>query len=75
MTIKSKVKGWLYDTCATVHVSYDKATFKNYSEVNDVQEVSMGNEVRSRVVGKGPVELNFTSGKRVTLVNVLHVPT
>lgn len=34
----------------------------------------MGNEVRSRVVRTGSVELNFTSGKKVTLVNVLHVP-
>ncbi|KAI5416366.1 hypothetical protein KIW84_041435 [Lathyrus oleraceus] len=34
----------------------------------------MGNEVRSKVVGTGSVELNFTSGKKVTLVNVLDVP-
>lgn len=24
MTIKYKVQGWWYDTCITVHVSYDK---------------------------------------------------
>lgn len=34
----------------------------------------MGNEVHSRVVGTGSFELNFTSGKKVTLVNVLHIP-
>ncbi|KAI5406023.1 hypothetical protein KIW84_052687 [Lathyrus oleraceus] len=56
------------------HVSYDKTTFKTYTEVNDGQEVQMGNEVRAKVVGTGSVELNFTSGKKVTLVNVLHVP-
>ena len=57
-----------------MHVSYDKTAFKTYIEVNDGQEVQMGNEVRSKVVGTGSVELNFTSGKKVTLVNVLHVP-
>jgi hypothetical protein len=30
MAIKGKVQGWRYDTCATVHVSYDKAAFKTY---------------------------------------------
>ena len=34
----------------------------------------MGNEVRWKVVGKGTVELVFTSGKKVILTNVLHVP-
>jgi hypothetical protein len=34
----------------------------------------MGNEVRSKDVGTGSVELSFTSGKKVTFVNVLHVP-
>lgn len=28
MAIKGKVQGWWYDTCATVYVSYDRATFK-----------------------------------------------
>jgi hypothetical protein len=35
MAIKGKVQGWWYDTCATVHVSYDKAAFKTYYEAND----------------------------------------
>ena len=33
----------------------------------------MGNEGRSKVLGKGNMELAFTSGKKVTLTNVLHV--
>ena len=70
MAVKGKVQGWWYDTCATVHVAYDRAAFKTYSEVNDGQAVQMGNEHRSQVVGIGNVDLNFTSGKTVTLANV-----
>ena len=72
--IQGKVPGWWYDTAATVHVSYDRSAFKTYEDVTDGQEVQMGNEVRSKVVGKGTVELVFTSGKKVILTNVLHVP-
>ncbi|URE42102.1 Retrotransposon protein [Musa troglodytarum] len=71
--IFGKIFGWWYDTCATVHVCYDKTLFKTYREVTDGQEIQMGNEVRSKVIGKGNVELIFTSGKKVTLTNVLHV--
>jgi len=74
MAVNGKVQGWWYDTCATVHVTYDRAAFKTYSEVNDGQAVQMGNEHRSQVVGIGNVDLNFTSGKTVTLTNVLYVP-
>ena len=33
----------------------------------------MGNEGRSKVLGKGTIEVVFTSGKNITLVNVLYV--
>lgn len=72
MEIKGKVQGWRYDTCATVHVSYDKTTFKTYYEVIDGQDVQMGNEGRSVVVVMGTVELKFIYGNKVNLINVLH---
>ena len=34
----------------------------------------MENEGKSNVLGKGNVELIFTSGKKVILISVLHVP-
>lgn len=34
----------------------------------------MGNENRSKVHVKGSIELSFISGKKIMLVNVLHVP-
>ncbi|XP_073059693.1 uncharacterized protein [Primulina eburnea] len=35
--VQGKVLGWWYDTCATVHVAYDKSLFKNYQEIEDGQ--------------------------------------
>ena len=34
----------------------------------------MGNHNAAKVVGKGSVELKFTSGEKLTLLNVFHVP-
>ncbi|XP_022883482.1 uncharacterized protein LOC111400299 [Olea europaea var. sylvestris] len=69
-----KVSGWWYDTCAIVHVSYDKTVLKTYHEMDGDQEIQMGNEIRPKVIGKGNVDIIFTSEKFVTLTNVLHVP-
>ncbi|RVW62744.1 Retrovirus-related Pol polyprotein from transposon TNT 1-94 [Vitis vinifera] len=72
--VQGKVQGWWYDTCATVHVTYDKSLFKTFEDAKGDQEVQMGNEGRSKVLDKGTIEVAFTSGKRVTLINVLYVP-
>lgn len=64
----------MYDTCTTIHVSYDKSIFKNYENVNDGHEIRMGNESQSKVLGQGNGELMFTSRNKIILVNVLHVP-
>ena len=34
----------------------------------------MGTEGKFKVLGKGTIDVYFTSGKKVTLVNVLYVP-
>lgn len=65
---------WWLDSGATIHVCNNKAQFKIYEEMVENEEVLMGNHVTAKVVGKGTVELNLTSGKKVTLVNVFHVP-
>ncbi|RVW93366.1 Retrovirus-related Pol polyprotein from transposon TNT 1-94 [Vitis vinifera] len=72
--VQGKVQGWWYDTCATVHVTYDKSLFKTFEDAKGDQEVQMGNEGKSKVLGKGTIEVVFTSGKKVTLTNVLYVP-
>jgi len=49
------------------------AQFKSYEESID-KKVLMGNHSEAKVLGQGMVELQFTSGKKLTLKNVLHVP-
>ena len=42
--------------------------------MDDGEKLYMGNSSASNVEGKGNVLLKFTSGKVVTLTDVLHVP-
>ena len=37
--IQGKISGWWYDTCAAIHVCYDKSLFKTYKKINDGQEI------------------------------------
>lgn len=73
MAITEKSCNWWLDSGATVHVCNDQLQFKGYEEVAN-REVLMGNNQSVKVLGQGSVEINFTSGKKLTLTNVLHVP-
>ena len=42
-------------------------------KINDGMEVKMANNLHTKGIGKGTVDLKFTSGKVITLINVLHV--
>jgi len=74
MAASTKSSDWWYDSGATIHVCNNKSQFKNYEEAVDGQEVLMGNSNTAKVMGKGIIELQFISGKKLILVNVLHVP-
>ncbi|XP_024989341.1 uncharacterized protein LOC112523871 [Cynara cardunculus var. scolymus] len=50
-------------------------TAMDYKESQEGHEVMMGNNHTSKVLGTGSIELAFTSGKKVILKDVLHVPT
>ncbi|GJW92555.1 retrovirus-related pol polyprotein from transposon TNT 1-94 [Tanacetum coccineum] len=65
---------WWYDSGATTHVCNNRDLFKTYKETEDGHEVMMGDNHTSKVIGSGNVEIQFTSGKKLTLINVLHVP-
>lgn len=74
MASVSKTDDWWYDSVAAVHVYNNKTLFKDYKVVNG-RELLMGNNDSAKITGDGTVELQFISGKRLLLVNVLHVPT
>ncbi|GJV13853.1 zinc finger, CCHC-type containing protein [Tanacetum coccineum] len=59
---------------ATVHVYKDRCWFKTYESLNDGSILHMGNESTTLVHRRGCVDLRFSSGKIVSLLNVLHVP-
>ena len=52
----------------------DRSWFKTYESLNDGSILHMGNESTALVHGRGCVDLRFSSGKIVTLFNVIHVP-
>nr|GEX11236.1 zinc finger, CCHC-type [Tanacetum cinerariifolium] len=52
----------------------DRCWFKTYESLNDGSILHIGNESTALVPGRGCVNLRFSSGKFVSLLNVLHVP-
>ncbi|XP_073119772.1 uncharacterized protein [Henckelia pumila] len=66
-------RGWWIDTGSTSHICADKNMYSTYATVGD-RKFFMENSATSEVVGVGNVVLKMTSGKEVTLKNVLHVP-
>ena len=62
------------DTGATRHICADKKMFTSYSTVDNGEQLFMGNSSTSKVEGQGKIVLKMTSGKELTLNNVLHVP-
>ncbi|GJZ13450.1 zinc finger, CCHC-type containing protein [Tanacetum coccineum] len=65
---------WWVDSGATVHVCKDRYWFKTYESLNNGSILHMGNKSTALVHGRGCVDLKFSSGKIVSLFNVLHVP-
>uniref|UniRef100_A0A2N9HCN4 CCHC-type domain-containing protein n=1 Tax=Fagus sylvatica TaxID=28930 RepID=A0A2N9HCN4_FAGSY len=59
---------------ATIHVCNNKMLFKEYVEAGNGLEVLMGNHNTAKVLGTGTVELILSSGKKLKLTNVYHVP-
>uniref|UniRef100_A0A2N9G9K8 Reverse transcriptase Ty1/copia-type domain-containing protein n=1 Tax=Fagus sylvatica TaxID=28930 RepID=A0A2N9G9K8_FAGSY len=65
---------WWYDSGATIHVCNNKMLFKKYVEAGNGLEVLMGNHNTTKVFRAGTVELILSSGKKLKLTNVYHVP-
>jgi len=64
---------WIVETRATRHICANKDMFTTYDKVEG-ENVFMGNSASASVQGKGKIVLTLTSGKLLTLTDVLHVP-
>ncbi|GKD05039.1 zinc finger, CCHC-type containing protein [Tanacetum coccineum] len=65
---------WWIDFGATTYVCKDRCWFKTYEPVEDGFVLYMGDDHFAPVHGRGSVVLEFSSGKSITLFNVLYVP-
>lgn len=68
-------KEWWLDSGATRHVCAVKEAFTTYTPAGPDEELYMGNTATTKVEGYGKVLLKMTSGKVLTLNNVMHVPS
>ncbi|CAL8993883.1 unnamed protein product [Prunus brigantina] len=62
------------DTGATRHICSERKMFSTYEANDQGEPLFMGNSSTSKIHGQGKIVLKMTSGKEVTLNNVLHVP-
>ena len=74
INLVNNTNDWWVDTGATRHICSDKKLFSTYQYVGYGEQLFMGNSSTSKVEGKGKVILKMTSGKNLTLNDVLHVP-
>ena len=72
--VGSNPKEWWIDTGATRHVCSDKMMFCTFEPIETGEKVFMGNSATSDIKGQCKVVLKMTSGKELTLTNVLYVP-
>jgi hypothetical protein len=65
---------WWIDSCASRHVCKERSLFKTFETVEDGCILFMGNSTTAAVKCKGTVNLEFTSGNVLTLIDVYYVP-
>ncbi|XP_028081679.1 receptor-like protein 43 [Camellia sinensis] len=73
-TYKPQEPGYRWiDTGVTCHICFEKKLFTTFESVTNDEKLFMGNSSTSIVEGKGKVVLKLTSGKELTLNEVLYV--
>ena len=66
---------WILDTGASKHLCANKELFHQIEDADDGECVFMGNSATSGVLGKGKILLKLTSGKTLSLSDILYVPS
>ncbi|KAH9727083.1 CCHC-type domain-containing protein [Citrus sinensis] len=72
--IGSNPREWWIDKGATRHVCSDKGMFTSFEAVSNGEKLFVGNSAMSEIEGQGKVILKMTSGKELTVNDVLYVP-
>ena len=67
-------KDWWVDTRATRYICSEKLLFSDYQTLEHDGQLFMSNSAVFKVEGKGKAILKWTSGKELTLNDVLYVP-
>ncbi|KAL5563884.1 hypothetical protein UlMin_033631 [Ulmus minor] len=70
--VGSNPREWWIDTSATRHICSVQGLFTSFEPMNG-EKLYMGNSATSEIEGQGKVVLKMTSGKELTLNNVLYV--
>ena len=68
-----KDQEWYLAICSSMHVCYSKGMFVDYNPMRN-HELILDNDDHIDVAGIGTVQLRFTTGKALTLSNVIHYP-
>ena len=71
--VGSNPREWWIDTSATRNVCLDKNMFTSFEPIDSGEKFFMGNSTTSEIQGQGKVISKMTSGKNLTLNNVLYV--
>ena len=66
---------WVLDTSASRHFSANEELFNDFEESTDRECIYMGESTTAVVMCTGKVLLKLTSGKTLSLNNVLYVPS